>query len=127
MTTAVRFVITGPANVDFCIDEIAGARLTTVRSEEIQKAQKKAPYVFRWGSEWKTLEIDIVHFYKSTRAKIDQIVNSRAEMTVFYAYRDFTTTLSLTCILDPSEVVEFYTLGKEKAKVVTTFKLLQSS
>jgi hypothetical protein len=125
--TAVRFVITGPVNVDFDDDEVLDVRLTPWRKCEVQPSQKKPPYLFEPGSEWWTLQVDIFHRYSDTEAKITQIVNDEAEMTVYYAYAEYTTTKSLTCILDPEEITESYAWGEREAGIVTQLTFLQSS
>ena len=127
MTISVRFVITGPTNVDFSVEEIEDTHVIPWRQSEIQKSQTRVPKVFEPGDEWKILEIHVNHWKKTTRPKINQIVDDQSEMTIYYAYRDFTTTKSISAILDPTEIREIYTMGKEKAKIITVLRFLQSS
>ena len=103
MTTALRITHTG-GNVDFDQNEVGNENLIVWKNEEVQINGNVPPYLYELGTEYDTIQLSIIHYYSTTRAKIETLVNLTESVTVYYNYI-YAPTDTKTAILDPKNVI----------------------
>jgi len=118
----VRFVLTS-GNVDFYEGEITEETKRFLQDFETQLNQKGSPVVFEPGDEWESLEINFKEYTGLTRAKVDQLIDAKEEMTLYYAYAYYTTTKSIDCIYRPGKTQREYNYALDGEAEVTIHKL----
>ena len=130
MAQSIRLKFTLDAgDVDFYADEVLAHKLTNTKDFQIQENRTGAPYILYEGNANEILEVTFQEFYSTTRAKIDQLIDEQAEMTVYYEY-DYDTSNSLSMILynkKNTRRTKIYKYGERAGNVIHKLIFIQSS
>ena len=111
MTIAVRITLAS-GNVDFYEDEIIDVRRFPVKDIDYKINDDALPTLENKGDVWNTIEIDFLEFYKTTKAKIQSIIDEKTTMTVYYCYQ-YNSATNVTAFLIP-DVNEFHFFAGEE-------------
>jgi len=124
----IRFTLAG-GNVDFYDDEIQDITLKYSQSVQVQENQLMAPYFYRESDTWAGLTIAFIEKYSTTRAKIEELIDEKKEMTCYYdyAYSGGTNFLTVMHVPDRTLKTYHYYLGELGADVIHNLTFLQSS
>ena len=128
MSVAVRFVLSGPTNVDFDEEEILDVVASWDQDIQAQKNQDLPPYIFTDGSQWATLTISFFEKWDSTKTKINQLIDAMEEAVCYYAYKSFPAK-TMSCIYYPNGTTHSYRyyFGERTYGVVHVLTFLKSS
>jgi len=126
-TIAVRFVL-GSGNVDFYDDEIWDGLESSERDIRVMEDQTAPPVILLEGDALQVINISIIERYSTTKAKVDLVIDEKAQMTIYphYAYDN---TDSCLCIFYPNGRGKTYSyvLGEKQALRVHRLTFLQSN
>jgi len=123
---AIRFTLDA-GNVDFYTYEIGNSKLVFVQANERQINQTIPAHLINKGDIWKTLLINFIENRKTTRAKINQLIDEKKEMICYYAYGKYTTSKYINCIYVPKIKKKVWFYGNEGAKIIHELEFWQSS
>ena len=119
MITALKITYNGGSQ-EFYKEEILDTPFSVWKQESIQDSGTISPYIYETGSEYDTLIVNILHYYQTTKAKIETIKALTEEVTIYYAYIDSPTS-TVTAILDPQNIdTKIYYFGEQGAQFITT-------
>ena len=124
MTVGVRFTISG-SDTDFYTDEIEGVVDSQEQDLQIQEHQTGRPYLYTDGEVFDTIRIRFREQRKSTRTKIETVMNSDSEMTLYYKYA-YAPATSKTVILWQGEQIKQYHYGERAAYVTHDLMFLEA-
>ena len=93
---AVRFVL-GGSNIDFYGDEVLDVTEHYVKDTQVHESQTRTAQVYQYGSEVREINITFIEANPDTRAKINQLEEAAATLTL-YPYYSYDATVSLTVI-----------------------------
>ena len=115
MVTAVRITLAG-GDVDFYKQEIEDIAVQPDQDFQAQGNQSGAPIVYTAGEIFTAYVIDFIEFWKTTKAKIDQIIDEKAVMTLYYQYA-YAPATSVSVVLYSGERTKRYSFGARRALV----------
>lgn len=119
--------------VYFDENEVMDCKVTNNAKCEILESFVQLPNVFD-GSQYekpslnnttKIIAINILHFYSTTKAKLETLFSYKNKMWVYYKYADNSLAL-LTCVLDPV-YSERYAMGQAEAKYITKLTFYETN
>jgi len=115
MTIAIRITLAS-GNVDFYDDEILDIRRFPAKDIDYKVNDNALPTLENKGDVWNAIEIDFLETYKTTKAKIQNLINEKTTMTVYYCYQ-YNAATNVTAFLIP-DVNEFHFWSGEEAAFV---------
>ena len=126
MNVAVKFTIDG-SDVDFYEQEILWTPCKHDQDYELQKSQTNFPLLFLKGEAWETVTLSIREIYSTTKAKIDQLIDAKSEMKLYYNYF-YEPTDYINVIYFPNKMKVYnYTIGELQADIIHKLIFLKSS
>jgi hypothetical protein len=112
-------------NYDFDQEETYPCIETPLIQTDLQQNQVGAPNLILYGSVYNAYSVQIKHFYSTTRAKIETLIEGDATITAYFDYGENTTSNPKSVILSQDMIKESYHFGEYAAKVITTLIFLQ--
>ncbi len=123
MTIAVRIVLDS-GNVDFYEDEVLDVRQLPEAKIEIKTFDNALPDVQVKSDVWDVLQIMFRETYKTTKAKLQSVINEKAVMDIYYKY-NVDDSVYISGLLIP-DINEFrYFGGDEEANIEHQFTFLE--
>jgi len=121
----LKFTLAG-GDVDFYEQEyIDGTEALNKEVNVIENDVDKVSVQYR-GENWYIYQIAILEAFSTTRAKIQQIMDERDTMTLYYKYKDKDNPgANKSVIYVPNEEVNYYFSGIKLAKKIHNLTFLQ--
>ena len=125
---AIRFTLTS-GDVDFYEEEILGTKPGYLKSFQVQENQDSNPNITYNSDTWKAIEITFFEKWQTTKAKIDQVIDEKVEMTLYYDYAYAGTGNPVSVVYMPEGNTKTYKYygGELAASVDHRLIFLQSS
>lgn len=127
MTTAVKITLAG-GDVDFYEDEIRDIKVAYLTSFDALVNQTISPIGHIDSDEWIVVQIEFYEYFSTTLAKIQSVINEKAEMVLYYAYA-YSPATSINCIHDNDGTLRTwnYIAGDSAAQITHRCTFLESS
>jgi len=109
LTVAMRFTL-GAGDVDFYKEEIENTVYAPAQDLDVQENQSGAPIIYTAGDIFSAIQVTFNEAWKTTLAKIEQLADESATMTMYYKYH-YAPAVSETVILSPHEKRKVYSIG----------------
>ena len=126
MNIALRITLAGGTNVDFYETEALDLTMEPAPEMEVQENDNELPVVQLRGDIWNVIRVKFLEFEQTTKAKLQQLINAKGLMTLYYEYQ-YNAASTKTVMLLP-DVNEFrYFNGEQEATIEHEFIFLETS